>query len=73
MNLNNYIVCRCIKEWDLRKNFFILNFDVVLKVIIIYLGMFKRRFGKYCINGFECLLVFYFFGSLFNFDKKILN
>lgn len=71
--MNSHIVCRCIKEWDLRKNFSISNSDAVPKVTITYPGMSKRRLGKYCINGPECLLVFYLFGSLLNFDKKISN
>lgn len=60
--MNNHIVCRCIKEWDLRKNFSISNSDAVPKVTITYPGMSKRRLGKYCINGPECLLVFYLLG-----------
>lgn len=71
--MNSHIVCRCIKEWDLRKNFSISNSDAVPKVTITYPGVSKRRLGKYCINGPECLLVFYLFGSLLNFDKKISN
>lgn len=64
--------CRCIKEWDLRKNFSISNSDAVPKVTITYPGMSKRRLGKYCINGPEHLLVFYH-GSLLIFDKMMAN
>lgn len=71
--MNSHIVCRCIKEWDLRKNFSISNSDAVPKVTITYPGMSKRRLGKYCINGPECLLVFYLFWSLLNFDKKMAS
>ena len=39
-------ICRCIKEWDLRKNFSISSSDASPKVTFTYPGLSKRRLGE---------------------------